>query len=110
MKHFKKPDNSVWAFESDGSQDSFITSDMQPVDDAELAELRKPAPVDPKIEAAAKISALESQTLLPRVVREYIMGAFKAEALKLGLDPMLLPAYVKVKALDDQIAALRAQL
>lgn len=28
MKYFKKPDNSVWAFESDGSQDDYITDDM----------------------------------------------------------------------------------
>lgn len=71
----------------------------------------EPADVpDPKQEALSKISGLESQTLLPRVTREFILGAVKAEAQKAGLDPMALPAYVKLKALDDQIIALRALL
>lgn len=30
MKYFDKPDGSKWAFESDGSQDHLITSDMVP--------------------------------------------------------------------------------
>ncbi|MDO8385098.1 MAG: hypothetical protein Q7T13_01695 [Polaromonas sp.] len=30
MKHYKKPDGSVWAFEEDGSQDHLITVDMEP--------------------------------------------------------------------------------
>lgn len=87
-----------------------------PTRDAVLAWLAKgntPAPADvpdPKQVAQGKISALEAQNMLPRVVREYVLGAFKTEAQKAGLDPMLLPAYVKLKALDDQISALRAQL
>lgn len=60
--------------------------------------------------AAEQIQQLEVKHLIPRAVREFILGAIKAEAAKSGLDPMLLPAYVKLKALDDQIAALRAQL
>lgn len=78
-----------------------------------LADGGTPEPaeiVDPRIEITSKITAMELQNILPRVVREYVLGAFKAEAQKAGLDPMLLPAYVKLKALDDQIAALRAQL
>lgn len=42
MKHFKKPDGSLWAFESDGSQDRLITPDMVPVSDAVLAQMRGP--------------------------------------------------------------------
>lgn len=30
MKHYQKPDLSLWAFELDGSQDYLITEDMTP--------------------------------------------------------------------------------
>lgn len=30
MKHYKKPDGSVWAYEPDGSQDDLIEADMVP--------------------------------------------------------------------------------
>lgn len=42
MKNFKKSDGSIWAFESDGSQDKLITADMTPISDADLAALRAP--------------------------------------------------------------------
>lgn len=60
--------------------------------------------------AAEQIQQLEAKHLFPRAVREFMLGAIKSEAAKTGLDPMLLPAYAKLKALDDQIAALRGQL
>jgi hypothetical protein len=31
MKHYQKPDGSIWAFEDDGSQDALIAPDMVPV-------------------------------------------------------------------------------
>lgn len=71
----------------------------------------EPADVpDPKQVAQGKISALEAQNMLPRVVREYLLTDFTDKAVKAGLDPMLLPAYAKLKALDDKIKTLRAQL
>lgn len=78
-----------------------------------LAKGNTPAPADtpdPKQIAQGKISMIESQNMLPRVVREYLLADFADKAVKAGLDPMLLPAYAKLKALDDQIKALRAQL
>lgn len=45
MKHYKTPTNKIYAFEPDGSQDHFITKDMVPVSDAELAILRAPVPL-----------------------------------------------------------------
>lgn len=39
MKHYKKTDGSVWAFELDGSQDQLITVDMTPCE--------KPTPAAP---------------------------------------------------------------
>lgn len=42
MKHFKKPDGSLWAMESDGSQDHRITPDMVSITEQELRELLAP--------------------------------------------------------------------
>lgn len=44
MKHYQKADGSVWAFESDGSQDALITPDMQYLTAEALAVLRAPPP------------------------------------------------------------------
>lgn len=57
-----------------------------------------------------KIAALERAELLPRVAREGWLGLFAMQAAAAGADPMTMPAYVKLKAFDDQIAALRDQL
>jgi XkdW protein len=64
----------------------------------------------PKKQAALEIQALEARFILPRVVREYMLVDFRDKTTKAGLDPMTLPAYVKLKALDDQISALRRKL
>jgi hypothetical protein len=53
-----------------------------------------------------QIDAEERNTMLPRVVREFMLGAMSALTPK-GTDPMQLPAYAKLKALDDKIAGLR---
>lgn len=39
MKHFVKPDGSIWGFEADGSQDHLITPDMTPITIEERDEL-----------------------------------------------------------------------
>lgn len=48
MKQFKKPDNSLWAFDSDGSQDAHITADMMPLTDAEFSAMTAPSFVSQK--------------------------------------------------------------
>jgi hypothetical protein len=40
MKHFKDGNNEVYAFEDDGSQDSFIREDLVPISEAEADALR----------------------------------------------------------------------
>lgn len=51
MKHFQKPDLSVWAFELDGSQDHLITPDMVPRD--------APVPPAPSPPTFAELRAVE---------------------------------------------------
>lgn len=67
----------------------------------------EPADAPPPISPLEQIATLERGTLMPRVVREFMLTSFAATAAGQGIDPMTSPAYVKVKALDDQIAALR---
>ena len=52
MKHFKKPDGSFWAFNSDGSQDHRITQGMTPVTLAEIEVVNNPPPTAEQIIAA----------------------------------------------------------
>jgi hypothetical protein len=40
MKHFKDGNNNVYAYESDGSQDSYISDSLIPINDAELVTLK----------------------------------------------------------------------
>ncbi len=55
-----------------------------------------------------EIDMLERATLLPRVAREFMLIQFAAVAASQGVDPTTNAGYVKLKALDDQIAVLRA--
>ena len=40
MKHFKDGNNNVYAYESDGSQDSYISDSLIPINDAALVTLK----------------------------------------------------------------------
>ena len=67
-----------------------------------------------KAAAQAQIDALERQHQMPRITRESLIGLAEERALAAGLTLEQLRAknkgYAGLKALDDQIAALRAQL
>lgn len=112
MKHYKDSDNNVYAYEADGSQDAFILDGLTAITDEEADSLRaKPAePVPP----AAQIDALERLHMLPRPVRDVMLGLMEKEAAAVGLTPAQLrlanPGYRRVKELDEQIAALRSLL
>ena len=63
---------------------------------------------------AAEIARLERETLLPRPVRDVLLNLMVREAAALGMtEPELYTTnigYRRVRDLDNQIAALRAQL
>ena len=40
MKHFKDASNNIYAYESDGSQDDYIKSNLVPINDTDLAALK----------------------------------------------------------------------
>jgi hypothetical protein len=65
MKHYNKPDGSVWAFELDGSQDYLITPGMTP------CEQPVPSPYEPTLDeqieavlAPYKVSRREIQAII----------------------------------------------
>lgn len=57
-----------------------------------------------------QIGSMEKATLLPRVTREFMLAAFAAQAAAAGIDPMTNVGYARMKALDEEIAALRRKL
>jgi len=77
-----------------------------------LAAGNTPEPADPEPvpSAQSQIDDLERKDLIPRAVREFMLGSIQKEAQVGGKDPMLLPVYAKLRARDDQIVALRAKL
>ena len=74
--------------------------------EATQAELVEHAAVNRRALAAAEIRALEVEQLLPRPVREFMLEEMEERATPAQLAQ--LPAYIKIKALDDQIIGLRA--
>lgn len=72
------------------------------------------APLTASQMAQAQIDALERQYLMPRVVRESLIAQAEERGAALGYTPAQLAVknkgYAGLKALDTQIAALRAQL
>jgi hypothetical protein len=74
--------------------------------EATQEELLARAQVGRRSLAAAQIRALEFEQLLPRAVREFILGYMEERATAEQL--ALLPAYVKLKTFDNTISGLRA--
>lgn len=110
MKHYTKPDGSLWAFESDGTQDHLITSEFTPVTDAALAEIRKP---DPQVAVANQLAQL-------RNLREQLLNRLAGIALaaQMSGDQTTAAAYLTVRtalldltvSLPTDPAAMRALL
>lgn len=73
-----------------------------------VAEYVAPTPDVVRAEIVAQISALERQAMLPRVTREFMLAYMEAAATPEQL--ALNIGYTRVKAFDQQIATLRAQL
>jgi hypothetical protein len=89
------------------SRGEFYHGDRLPGDrEATQAELVEHAELNRKALAAAQIRALESERLLPRAVREFMLGYMEKTSTPEQLAQMA--AYVNLKALDNEIVGLRA--
>ncbi len=119
MKHYKDAQNQLFAYEADGSQDDFILPGLTPITDEEADALRASTPGPTPLQ---QIETLEREHLLPRATREFMLAFMEATAIQQGAGQGLTPeqsitalragnsGYRKVKELDEQIDALRAQL
>lgn len=58
MKHFKDALNTLYAYESDGSQDAFIKPDLTPITDAQAEAIRKS--VNPVLQINTTLAALSA--------------------------------------------------
>jgi hypothetical protein len=104
MKHYKKPNNAIYAFELDGSQDHLITADMAPITNAEVAALTAPT---------AEQQQAAIQVRLEGAVQRHIDGAANA----LGYDSAFTaatyadePAVPKFQNEGKAIRAWRSQV
>lgn len=89
-------------------------------DGSAWVEGQDPAVVSERIRTSAnaaiyaEINALEAAAMIPRVSREFMLGIALKEALAAGYTEAQFIAvnigYAKLKAQDDQIKTLRAQL
>jgi len=61
MRHYQKPDGSLWAFADDGSQDGLITEDMVQISPEQLAALRQPAPPTPQEVQARFVASIQAR-------------------------------------------------
>lgn len=107
MKHYKALDNSVHCIEPEFSHllpYGFVEITQE---EAEVLTQKTPAP-DPKEAIRAQIRQMESEQLLPRATREYMLLDLKSRFTPAQLN--LNFGYRAVKAFDEQIKALRAQL
>jgi hypothetical protein len=67
-----------------------------------------PAPPDPKLQILEQISQLEQQQLMPRATREFMLLFMENNFIPDQL--VNNPGYQAVKAFNNTISALRAQL
>ena len=57
MKHYIDANNNIFGFDSDGSQDAYISAELTPITDEQLAVLRSPTQAQMKAQALARINA-----------------------------------------------------
>jgi hypothetical protein len=107
MPHFKDAENNLYWLDS-GDVADWKKPDWTEITDEEAEALRPVAQVDPKDAIRAQIKQLESEQLMPRATREFMLlfmeTSFTPEQLTAN------PGYQSVKAFDNQIKELRAQL
>lgn len=107
MQPYKAPDNSLHVIDPEFAH--LLPEGCIAITEEEAEALRpKPPEPDPKDAIRAQIKQLESEQLMPRATREFMLlfmeTQFTPEVLEMN------PGYIAVKAFDNQIKALRAQL
>jgi len=92
MKHYKKPDLSLWAFELDGSQDHLITEDMIPITEDELTVLQYVPPTLPPPGQFSSLAYLDLFTETEQL--QVVTATMQSAQVKLWYDKMLAAEYI----------------
>lgn len=107
--NYKDKQNNLHILDSTAFEYLLPTGSIQITDEEAVAiQLANEPVIDPKVAISAEIAQLERDSMLPRVTREFMLLFMQSQANPEQLATM--PAYVRVKALDTQIATLRDQL
>ena len=117
MKHYKDENNNIYAYEADGSQDTYILPNLVAITDEEAEDLRKPPPpslVERKAEKQREIDTLEATLFMTRGEREAWLIQLETIATQQSVSLDVLyqanPFYKKLKDCDVAVTALRAEL
>jgi hypothetical protein len=70
MKFFKDSQNTVYAFESDGSQDAFIPDGLTPITSQQADALRTPSLTDDEWNAAVDAQLMSADWKIIRALTE----------------------------------------
>lgn len=119
MQFYKAPDQSLHHIETAFSY--LLPVGSTPISDEEAQALIDA--IEPILPSPAEqIEALEREHMMPRATREFMLTFMETNAIQQGGEQGLTPeqsisalrvgnsGYRKVKELDEQISALRAQL
>ena len=109
MPHFKDTNGGLH-FLDDAKFVHVLPAGAVPITDEEHAALSAPPPVDPKVAAQNEINSIERTEMIPRRVREFMMGVFQDKVTTATITAQQLAVLQKLKATDDQIKVLRAKL
>jgi len=96
MKYYKKNDNTVWAFETDGTQDYLITGEFSALSSAELVEHLKINTVTPEFKKFTSLDYLDLFTEAEQLA--VVQATMQNAQVKLWYDKMLAAGYI---TLDD---------
>jgi len=102
MKHYIDPTTKeVYAYESDGSQDAYIKAGLEPLSDADLAEIRQiPLPSSQPI----RYTSLEFLDFFTQSEQLSVVQATLTQAVvKLWYDRMLAAGYITIA--DERTSA-----
>jgi hypothetical protein len=107
MSYYKAPDNSLHFIEPDFAH--MLPAGSVPITEAEAAAIRiASTPVQAHLSPQEQIAALEQEQFMPRATREFMLLAMDAQFTPEQL--ALNPGYQAVKAFDNIIKDLRAQI
>ena len=102
MKYYKDAEDTVYAYEADGSQDAYILPGLTPITEDEANALRFLPPTAEEIVAARRMEILARLAAIDAASVRPLRAIAQGEAVQADHD--------KLTALDSEAADLRTEL